>query len=119
MISTVLYDRMFANCIALESVTVTNEKNGVSTIRESAFVNCASLARLNLSGGLKTIEANAFEGCTSLDFTIGASVTTIGANAFKGWTDAQTITSLIAADKIPSGWHSDWNKDCNALIVWP
>ena len=119
LISTVLYDRMFANCIALESVTVTNEKNGVSTIRESAFVNCASLARLNLSGGLKTIEANAFEGCTSLDFTIGASVTTIGANAFKGWTDAQTITSLIAADKIPSGWHSDWNKDCNALIVWP
>ena len=119
LISTVLYDRMFANCTALESVTVTNEKNGVSTIRESAFVNCASLARLNLSGGLKTIEANAFEGCTSLDFTIGASVTTIGANAFKGWTDAQTITSLIAADKIPSGWHSDWNKDCNALIVWP
>lgn len=119
LISTVLYDRMFANCTALESVTVTNEKNGVSTIRESAFVNCASLARLNLSGGLKTIEANAFEGCTSLDFTIGASVTTIGANAFKGWTDAQTITSMIAADKIPSGWHSDWNKDCNALIVWP
>jgi hypothetical protein len=77
----------------------------ITTIGNSAFKNCISLAGLTLSEGLTSIDSSAFEGCSALvgyyteEYTnpglnlvkIPDTVTTINSSAFK---DCTSITNL-------------------------
>lgn len=64
-----------------------NIPNGVTTIGQSAFENCTSLAEVNIPNGVTSIEAGAFSSCTSLaKVNIPNGVTYIGDNAFKNCT---------------------------------
>lgn len=70
---------------------------GVTTIKASAFADCASLAALELPEGVTTIEKLAFDGCTSLtSVVLPNSVTTVGNYLFYDCTGLTSV-SLSAA----------------------
>jgi hypothetical protein len=59
----------------------------LTTIGDSAFLNCASITGgLDFSDSITSIGNNAFDGCTGLtgNLTIGQGLETIGDNAFSG-----------------------------------
>lgn len=61
-------------------------------IRESAFLDCAQIARVYLLDGLIYIGDSAFEGCSSLsEIEIPETVTHLGADAFSGCTSLEKI----------------------------
>jgi len=58
--------------------------NGVTSIGDSAFSSCTSLASVTIPNGVTSIGNSAFSGCTSLaSVTIPNSVTSIGNDAFR------------------------------------
>jgi len=67
--------------------------NSVTSIGESAFENCTSLASVTIPDSVTSIEEGAFSGCTSLaSVTIGNNVTYIGYWAFLGCTSLTSVT---------------------------
>lgn len=83
----------FMDCINLVSVEIANS---VKTIRESAFYNCGSLISVIIPNGVETIEFDAFENCNRLTYVeIPNSVKTIGEGAFY---NCSSLTSV----KIPN-----------------
>ena len=55
----------------------------VTSIGESAFLNCSSLTSINISSSVTSIGKFAFVGCSSLtSINIPSSVTSIGKSAF-------------------------------------
>ena len=84
-----------------------------------AFSSCTNLEEIYLPDSLKTIGSQSFDYCTSIDtLTIPESVTTVGSDAFRGWTEEQTIYVPFKEGELPSGWDSNWNRGCNATIIY-
>ena len=85
---TAIPSYVFAGCIKLESVNLSNCK----TIGDNAFYNCSSITELTLPK-VKTIGKQAFGGCWSLDAPniTSTELTSVGANAFNC---AGTITLM-------------------------
>lgn len=91
------------NCNALIK-TSTNElivgcrnttiPNGVTTIGNSAFVNCYGLTgNLDIPNSVTTIGSNAFRPCSGLtSITIGTGISSIGLYAFYGCSSLTSIT---------------------------
>ena len=79
----------FIQCFFLTSVTI---PNSVTTIGGWAFSICSSLTSVTISNSVTTIGDNAFIGCSSLtSVTIPNSVTTIGSEAFSDCTNLQKV----------------------------
>ncbi|MDR1905683.1 MAG: leucine-rich repeat protein [Clostridiales bacterium] len=58
-----------------ESITEISVPGSVRTISGNAFMNCKSLASVDLSTGVKTIERFAFAGCNLEEITLPSSIT--------------------------------------------
>ena len=73
---------------------------GVTSIGESAFSGCTSLASISLPEGVTSIGESAFSGCTSLaSISLPEGVTSIGGSAFLGCT---SLTNVICrAEEVP------------------
>ncbi|WP_287816143.1 leucine-rich repeat domain-containing protein [Bacteroides sp.] len=82
-----LPDVAFANCTALQEVTLPGD---MKVIGGSAFSGCAALTKVNLSQ-VTWINLNAFWGCTSLETLALDNVTAIGQEAFYGCTGLETL----------------------------
>ena len=114
----------FGNCTSLESV-VLNE--GLETIGESCFMNCA-LNEITIPSTVTTIGAHAFSGCRQLQqVVIPENVTYIGEAAF-GYTlldevvftggpvlfGSDVFITAYDANKIPTVYYPDncgWTQD--------
>ena len=77
----------FANCTALQEVTLPDDMKVIGT---GAFSGCAALTTVNLSQ-VTWINLNAFWGCTSLETLALDNVTAIGQEAFYGCTGLETL----------------------------
>jgi hypothetical protein len=87
---TVVNDRAFSSCEALEKVTL---GKGVTALGEAAFLGCAKLQELVLPAGVKSVGASAFYKCTALKtVTLPASLETVGSSAFSGCTALDVVT---------------------------
>ena len=74
----------FSGCRALESVTI---PEGVEAISTEAFNGCVCLTSITLPDSIETIEKSAFKNCTGLiTITVPENVTSIESNAFSGCT---------------------------------
>lgn len=82
-----LPDVAFANCTALQEVTLPDD---MKVIGGSAFSGCTALTTVNLSQ-VTWINLNAFWGCTSLETLALDNVTAIGQEAFYGCTGLETL----------------------------
>jgi len=82
-----LPDVAFANCTALQEVTLPGD---MKVIGGSAFSGCAALTTVNLSQ-VTWINLNAFWGCTSLETLALDNVTAIGQEAFYGCTGLEML----------------------------
>ena len=75
-------------------------KNGVTSIGDYAFRNCASLTSVTIPEGVTSIGAYAFHWCESLEsVTIPSSVTSIGDSAF--W-NCDSLTSVTILEGVTS-----------------
>lgn len=75
-------DRMFSNCISLESVILSND---LIYIPNNAFYGCSSLKEINLPDGITSIGMSAFFGCISLQsIELPVRLRTIESDAFNG-----------------------------------
>jgi hypothetical protein len=108
-VATVASDETSETNSTTTTTTTTTRPNiipaNITTIGDSAFKGCTSLAGLTLSEGLTSIGSSAFEGCSALvgyytkEYTdsglnlvkIPDTVTTINSSAFK---DCTSITNL-------------------------
>lgn len=89
--------RLFANCYALTSVTLTT---GVKKVGDSAFSGCTGLTELSLGEGIDSIGESAFSGCTGLTtVALPASMACVGPSAFADCTALSSL-SLNAVDSI-------------------
>ncbi len=93
-------------------------KKGITNIGKFIFSGCRNLTSITIPDSVRTIETFAFENCSGLTgITIPESIKTIGSGAFSGWKSHQTI--YIEGRSFPlSEWHSNWNANCEANIVW-
>ena len=82
-----LPDVAFANCTALQEVTLPDD---MKVIGGSAFSGCTALTTVNLSQ-VTWINLNAFYECTSLEMLILDNVTEIGREVFYGCTSLKTL----------------------------
>lgn len=82
-----LPDVAFANCTALQEVTLPDDMKVIGT---GAFSGCAALTTVNLSQ-VTRINLSAFWGCTSLETLALDNVTAIGQEAFYGCTGLETL----------------------------
>ncbi len=73
----------------------------VTSIGDSAFYGCSSLASVTIGNSVTSIGNYAFNGCSSLtSVTIGDSVTSIGSSAFSGCTIENAKIPAFAASYI-------------------
>ena len=74
--------------------------DGVTSIGDSAFSDCKSLASITIPDSVTSIGDSAFSGCSSLtSITIPDSVTSIGSDAFSG---CSSLTSVTIPDSVTS-----------------
>lgn len=74
-------EETFSGCLALKEIDF---GNGVTTIGNNAFINCAALTAITIDK-VKELGNGAFSGCVSLEsVTMGDGITTIGDSAFCG-----------------------------------
>lgn len=99
----------FSNCAALETVEL---PDGVTSIGKWAFLGCESLKDIRLPDGVTKIGEAAFQGCKALkEFYIPDSVTEIGRYAFN---QCESLTEIT----IPNGVNCIENTtfaNCSAL----
>lgn len=78
-----------------KTITEVTEEDlaGVTSIKNSAFVGCSSLASATIPDSVTTIGSYAFEGCASLtSVTIGNGVTSIDSYAFRNCSSLASVT---------------------------
>ena len=91
---TSIGESAFHNCSSLASITI---PNGVTSIGDSAFDSCSSLASITISNGVTSIRDYTFNSCSSLaSITIPNGVTSIGDFALD-------ICHSVASITIPNG----------------
>ena len=117
---TIVPDGMFKNCTSLVTVELLGS---VATFGESCFEGCSAMTTLSFTtagkDAIRTIKDYAFKDCTSLaTFRVCNKLKTGGKGIFSGWTAEQTITFVTKNVGSPWVWDAEWNKDCNATIVW-
>lgn len=89
---TSIGDSAFIDCSNLKSITI---PNSVTSIGESAFESCRSLINIEIPNSVTSINDYAFSGCSSLkSIKIPRSVTSIGMFAFSGCVSLTNITIL-------------------------
>ena len=73
----------------------------VTSIGESAFWNCKSLADVQIPGSVEAIGDNAFSGCIGLtEVTIPEGVTEIGQYAFSSCSKLTTVAIPVSVESI-------------------
>ena len=106
---TSIGDSAFGSCYSLASITI---PDGVTSIGDSAFDSCYSLASITIPDGVTSIWDFAFANCYSLSsITIPDGVTSIGDYAFRGCSSIESIT-------IPDGVTSIGDyafRDCSSI----
>lgn len=104
-------DYSFPECASIESITFSDS---VTTIDEMAFPACSSLKSVELGSGVKTIGDYAFAWCEALtDVKIPYGVTTIGEFAFDSCTSFANITFPDSVTSIGQNviWGTAYYKD--------
>ena len=87
---TSIGESAFLECMYLKDISL---PNSVKDLGQAAFKNCKSLERFESGSSLTDIEGDTFQGCASLtSVTLGNSITTIGWYAFAGCSALQSIT---------------------------
>ena len=80
----------FMGCSGLTSVTI---PDGMTSIGECAFVGCSGLTSVTIPEGVTSIGYSAFQGCSALTtVTMPKSATSIGMNAFSGCSALNSVT---------------------------
>ena len=111
---TTIEHSTFTNCRVLTSVTL---PDSLTSIEHDAFNGCRMLTHINIPAKVSSIGEHTFLSCENLtEITIPASVKTVGAGLFLYCNKLQTIR--CGAKSKPSGWDSNWKKDCSAVITW-
>ncbi|MCH5237881.1 MAG: leucine-rich repeat protein [Muribaculaceae bacterium] len=94
----------FYNCTSLAEIII---PNSVTEIGNSAFWGCSSLARITIPNSVTEIESYAFTSCSSLaEITIPNSVTSIGNNAFYGCSGLKEVTIEDGETTLSLGYNS-------------
>lgn len=116
---TSISDSAFINCPQLTNISI---PNSVTYIGFSAFNSCTSLKSITLPSSLSTIQSYAFCNCGNLEtIRIPVSVTSIGNNAFADCPSLMTVTypgSKTQWDDITKGSNNDVLENhlvCNTL----
>lgn len=95
---TVIGERAFADCTALESIEF---PASVVRIDADAFSGCALLADVSFNEGLQSIGTSAFDSCTAIvSVDIPASVLDIGPSAFRYCSALTDVRLHDGLDKI-------------------
>ena len=104
---TSIGDSAFIDCTGLTSVTI---PNSVTSICDSAFLGCTGLTSVTIPDSVTRIYNSAFRGCTGLtSVTIPNSVTDIGC-AFRGCTGLTSVTIPNSVTSIDCAF-----EDCTGL----
>ena len=110
-----LGNRMFYNCISLETVTLAGT---TETIETSAFSGCTALASINIPASLTSIKAYAFQNTGLTSIIIPAGVASIPASTFSGCT-ALTEVILMRPDSMTELANVNAFTNCEALqSIW-
>ena len=89
------------------AATISKHKRGATTIENSAFNNCRSLASIAIPEGVRTIGNSAFSSCYSLtSINLPEGVTSIGGNAFY---NCRSLTSIAIPEGVTSIGNSVFN----------
>jgi len=114
---TSIGDSAFMDCPSLKSITIPST---VTTIGNRAFFYCEALSSISIPSSVTSIGTRAFSGCSSLtSITIPSSVTSIGDYAFRGCRALKTFT---IDENNPNYSIVDgvlFNKDRTTLIACP
>lgn len=104
----------FGNCSALKSIVI---PSSVKTIGSHAFSGCSSLANVEIPDSITSIHDQAFQNCNSLtSITIPRSVTYVGFGVFL---DCDSLRTVYCKFNIrPNEWHSSWDYECSARVIW-
>ena len=114
---TSIGDSAFLNCASLTTVTI---PNSVTSIAESAFEGCGSLTNVAIGSAVTSIGACAFYGCGSLTgIAISSVVSSIGNDAFGGCASLTGITVNANNLHYSSLGGVLFNKNQNALLQYP
>ena len=99
----------FYSCYSLASITI---PNGITSIGNSAFYSCYSLASITIPNGVTNIVDSAFGNCRSLtSITIPNGITSIGDSAFN---NCYSLASITMPNGITSVGDSAFNN-CYSL----
>lgn len=92
---TSICNSAFLDCSSLKSVTI---PDSVMSIGDCAFMNCTNLSDITISDNVSVIEISVFENCTSLtNIIIPDGVTSIETSAFENCT---SLTDIIIPDSV-------------------
>jgi len=111
---TSIPETAFVDCVNLTSVTI---PNGVTSIGEHAFAYCSSLTSVKIPGSVTSIGQRAFYDCTALTtVSLGEGIKTIGNSAFYNCNSLTNITIPQSVTKIK--WGAFYNCTALAEIVF-
>lgn len=104
----------FKDCATVKSIIISGN---IKTIEDGAFENCSTLTTIIIEDGIIYIGDRVFERCNCLtSIVISESVEVVGKYIFKDCNNLATIYCEI--DSRPAGWNANWNKYCNAKVVF-
>ena len=109
---TSIGDSAFYSCYSLASITI---PDGVTSIGDSAFYSCYSLASITIPDGVTNIVDSAFVNCRSLaSITIPNGITSIGDSAFN---NCYSLASITMPNGITSVGDSAF-KNCRGVAFY-
>ena len=88
---TTIGESAFLNCTALTSVTI---PNSVTSIDKEAFRNCTALTSVTIPNSVTSIDKEAFSNCSGLtgELIIPSSITDLGMAVFKNCSGLTSVT---------------------------
>ena len=102
---TTIHDSAFVDCDGLKSVIL---PRSVTTIGKSAFWRCTGIKSFDIPSSVVSIGENAFQWCEFKTVFIPKSVTKIGKNAFQT-SVLSKLTIYCESETQPVGWEKEWN----------